>query len=411
MNAAAKPALTPTPDGNTARRSAIVFVTTSALSLRFYWGLDDLLCKRGFEVVYVSSSGAELEDARNRGYETSAVEMGREISPARDFIALWKMYRYLRRRKPDVVVAGTPKAGLIGVVAARLAGVPRVVFLLHGLRSETLTGWKRQMVSSLEKLAAGGAHDVLCVSPSLRNRAAALGIVPLSKSSVVGDGSANGVDAAGFSSAAAAEAAFELREKLGLQGRTVIGFVGRVVADKGIAELVSAFCRLYERDRNLRLLLVGGYETGDPVPEAVRRTIDTHPGILLQEFTEPIHPWYRLFDILVLPTYREGLPTVLLEAQAAGVPIVTTRVTGTVDAVVEGETALVVDARDADALGIAMDRLLRDPALRTRMGTAGQSFVRTRFSRELVTKNMAEYYERLSEPCRKPDSVGELSEA
>lgn len=378
-------------------RGKVLFMTTSALSLRFCEGIDDMLRAQGFDVGFLSGPGPELQRAAQRGFETHNIDLPREISPWRDVRALISILRTLRAARPNLLVAGTPKAGLLGALAARIARVPNIVLVLHGLRSETLTGFKGWVVSRLEWLAARAAHRVVCVSPSLRRRAISRGIVRHENSIVIGDGSANGIDLGSFKrSADLRHRASLLREELGLaSGNRVIGYVGRIVRDKGIAELVASFQQLYTDDRELRLLLVGGFEEGDPVPETIRRTIEEHPAILLQEFREPIQPWYQLLDVLVLPTYREGLPTVLLEAQAAGVPVVTTRVTGTVDAVMEGETALVVEARDSAALKEAIESLLRDPDRRRRMAEAGGRFVSTRFGRVTVASNMSSFYAEL----------------
>jgi glycosyltransferase involved in cell wall biosynthesis len=375
----------------------IVFLVTAAVTLRFLDGIKEALCARGYRVVLISARGALLQAAQDAGFETHAVDMVREISAVMDLRSLWQLVQLFRQLRPEVVVAGTPKAGLLGTLAARLTGVPRIVYQMHGLRSETLHGGRRWLVAIMERASAHFAHITLCVSHSLRDRARQLRILPAGEGEVLGKGSPNGIVIEEFAATAErGQRGRQLRQHLGWSPRDrVIGFVGRWVRDKGIEHLVAAFSNLSQQDNSLRLLLIGGYEEGDGLPPAVRAQIASHPAIAALDWADPIAPWYAAMDVFAFPTCREGLPTVLLEAQAAELPVVATRVTGVVDAVQEGKTAILVEQGEIPQLEEAIRRVLADDALAREMGRAGAEWVRTAFAREAVVANYVDFYDRL----------------
>jgi lipopolysaccharide/colanic/teichoic acid biosynthesis glycosyltransferase/glycosyltransferase involved in cell wall biosynthesis len=372
----------------------IAYVVTSDMAVKFFEGQSAFLAANGFEVHAICSSGSRLEALRQEGITPWVVPMEREISPARDLLSLWRLWRLFRRIQPDMVVASTPKAGLLGTVAALLAAVPHVQYFLHGLRLETTTGIKRWVLMGAEWIACHAAESVRCVSPSLLARTVALGLAPVARCMVIGNGSADGIAMERY--AAGSQAKFEakqVRRELHIPAEApVIGFVGRLTRDKGIRELYEAFTRLHGRYPHLRLLLVGDFETGDPVPSALRARIGADPAVIHTGFVDNVEHFYPAMDVMALPTYREGLPTVLLEAQYAGVPVVTTKATGAVDAIVDGQTGLRVPVGDARALASALDQLLGDAELRSRMGAAGRIWVEKNFHREDLWRELLAYY-------------------
>jgi glycosyltransferase involved in cell wall biosynthesis len=389
------------------KRQRLVIVFTSSGSVAFYFGLYKYLEGRGFDVSVISSEGPELEAASREGVSVFAVPMEREISPGRDLISLWRLWRLIRRISPDIIQVGTPKAGLLGGLAGLLAGVPHRVYTLHGLRLETTRGWKRILLTYTERFACYCAHRVRCVGPSLLKRALELKLVEPGKTTIIGPGTSGGIDVARFHSPnEAIRDALALRHNLGIPGDAlVVGFVGRVTRDKSIRELYLAFVSKKEKHPNMRLLLVGDFEAGDPVPEDIRRAIEDDQSVIRTAFISDVAPYYHLMDIFVLPTYREGLPGVPLEAQAAGVPVITTRATGAIDSVLDQQTGFLVPVGDTIALSAAIDRLLGDSSLRKRMGEAGRAWVASTFRREIVWAANAEAYEQLAsreedkQPC------------
>lgn len=354
------------------------------------------LREEGFEVYVASSPGGGLNRvAASDGVTAFAVPMEREIAPLRDVVSLWRLWRLMRRLRPDVCHVGTPKAGLLGGLAALLAGVQRRFYTLHGLRLETATGLRRAILTRAERISCRLAHRVICVSKSLAERAIELGLVEASKTRIVASGSANGVDVSRFDCTALRQAgARRVRRGLGLPAEaTVVGFVGRLSRDKGIAELIDAFQQLEDGFSGLRLLLVGCFETSDPVPAWVEASIRANPRIVHTGFVDDPSPLYQLMDVVVLPSYREGFPTVALEAAAAGKPIVATRVTGTQDAVVDGESGLLTPARDSFALAKAIGVLLEDRTRAARMGLAARRRVEREFPPERVWEGLLALYQ------------------
>jgi glycosyltransferase involved in cell wall biosynthesis len=368
------------------------------MSVGFFYGQVAYMVSNGWNVDVISSPGPELNAMRAEGARCWALPMEREIAPLKDIASLWRLWQLFRRTRPNLVVAGTPKAGLLGVLAARLTGVPQVVYTLHGLRLETALGLKRVLLTFSERIACRFAHRVHCVSPSLRARAIGLGLVRSDKAAVVGPGTCRGVDTDRFRpSPDAQQKASNLRRKLGIdKDALVIGFVGRFTRDKGILELYQAFTSVRERYANLRLLLVGDFEPGDPIAVDIRRAIESNRDLIRTGFVADVAPYYRLMDICVLPTYREGLPGVPLEAQSSGIPVITTQATGAIDSVLDGQTGFIVPVGDVKALCAAIDLLLGDPSLRKRMGEAGRVWVEAVFRQEIVWAAYARAYKEVS---------------
>lgn len=364
----------------------ILIAVTSPLSCNFYNGALGHLRSAGFEPTLLSAPGDHLgEVASAAGVANIAVPMEREIAPIQDVVSFCRLYRTIRRLRPTIVDASTPKAGLLTSVAAWLARVPCRVYTLRGLRLETATGLKRGLLWVSEWISCKCVHRVVCVSPSLRARAIGLKLVGDNKAIVLREGS-GGVDIRRFSPAGRESVETQsLREKLGIATNAlVIGFVGRLVRDKGIRELIEAFQRLNRKQPDLRLLLVGDFEQGDPVEPEIRRFIEASPAMIRPGFVPDTASYYGLMDVLALPTYREGFPGVPLEAQASGVPVVTTTATGAVDSVVDGETGFLVPVGDSSAVAGAIAKLLEDPQLRFRMGLAGRARMERDFRPETI---------------------------
>lgn len=375
-------------------RPRLLYLVTHPMTARYLLrGQLRHLAGRGFEVALAAAPGPDLDVAlEQEGVAGFEVPMAREIAPARDLAALARLGRVIARFRPHLVCAGTPKAGLLGMLAARRARVPARLYAVRGLRLETARGARRRLLATAERTAAACAHRVVCVSASLRRRYLELGLAPEAKTAVLGDGSSNGVDVERFRPRSSPDRpggdpeTLRLRRELGLpEGAPVVGFVGRLSRDKGIADLLEAFDGpVSARFGAARLLLLGDFEDGDPLPAAVRERLTSHPRVVRAGFVPDAAPYYGLFDLLAFPSYREGFPNAPLEAAASGLPVVGYAATGTVDAVADGATGALVPLGDAEALGAAMVRYLADPGLRRGHGTAGRERVERKFSRQRV---------------------------
>jgi len=395
-------------------RPRLVIAVNSAIAVGFLQGQLQYLRDRGFDVTAISPGGNRLDQmARIEGVRTIEVPMARQVSPLRDMVSLWRLWRIVRALRPTVTNVGTPKAGLLGGLAAWLNRVPCRFYTLRGLRFETTNGLKRRLLIYTERLACRFAHRVICVSKSVREMAMASGLTSWEKTVVFGCGGSNGVDASRFApTSERITRAAELRRELGIPpSAPVMGFVGRLTRDKGVPELVEAFMRLRDQFPDLRLLLLGRFECEDPLPVETRRRLETHPQVVLMEHqqrdgnppladqpredwpVEDTAPYYSLMDVFVLPSHREGLPNVILEAQAACKPVVAARATGIVDAVADEETGLLFPVGDMEALTGAVARLLSDKALARKLACAGHERVKREFRQEQIWEALYQEYQ------------------
>ncbi|KQV25456.1 glycosyltransferase family 4 protein [Yonghaparkia sp. Root332] len=351
----------------------VVLAVTSELTARtFYSEYPGYLVQRGWRVTLMSQDEGGLAAlARGLGADAAPIPIARNPSPARDLVALVSVWRTLRRLRPDVVVAATPKAGLLVSVAARLARVPNRVYQVWGLRLETSTGWRRTLMGVAERIAAASSTRVVAVSPSLADRVRELGIAR--DVTVLGSGSSHGVDLDRFTRT----------EPRARGGAFTVGFVGRLTADKGIATLAEAALKVAEFDPTIEFVLVGPAE--DTASEAaVRRAADAGASIRRLPYTADTRDVYEQFSLVCLPTLREGFPNVVLEAGAMGLPTITTTATGAVDSVVQGVTGLLVPPGDPSALADAICRLASDPALCEVMGANARARVESEYSQRRV---------------------------
>ncbi|MEO0321762.1 MAG: glycosyltransferase family 4 protein [Myxococcota bacterium] len=375
----------------------LVHVVTVPLTLGFLRRPIRAARSRGYEVAVVSSPGPRLWSfAAQEGVEARAVPMARAIAPLADLEALAQLRSALRDLRPDIVHAHTPKAGLLGMMAAASLRVPARLYHLRGLVSLTAAGPRRVLLESTERVACTLAHHVLCVGPSLRDLALEAKLTWPAHIEVLRGGSGQGVDVERFQPAsreqrAAARRAFGVPE-----GARVIAFVGRLVGDKGVRELTEAFASLAEARPDLHLLVAGAFEDRDPVPAAVRQRLEAHPRIHRLGHVDAPESLYAAADLVALPTYREGFPNVPLEAAAMGLPVVATQIPGCVDAVAEGVTGLLVPAKDTAALAVALARYLDDEALRRAHGEAGRARVCRDFRADDLAEAIVDVYDRFA---------------
>lgn len=383
--------------------SAVVYVVTHPMTARLLLqGQLRYMKQAGFDVTVISSAGPDLEVVREReNVPIITIPLQREISPLKDIIALIGLYRTLRKLKPDVVNAGTPKAGLLGMIAARLAGVPVRIYTLRGLRLQTKPGLLQKVLRLTEKIASSCATRVLCVSESLRQRYLDMKLAPTSKLAVLGKGSSNGLNLDRFPETVDRESTGKLRNELQIPADApVIGFVGRFTRDKGIAKLLEAFDYVVQKLPRARLLLVGDFEAGDPLSEQLVKRIGTDPRIVTTGYVGETAPYYRLMDVMAFPSYREGFPNAVLEAAACCVPVVGFRVTGVMDAVEDGVTGRLVDFGNVPQFAEALSELLDQTETRRVMGSAGRARVIRDFQQSAIWEAIRQEYDDQLRNCR-----------
>lgn len=345
------------------------------------------------EVILVAKDTGDLRSlAESEGVDYRDVDMHREISLIDDFKSLLKLIRLFRKERPDIVHANTPKGALLGLLAAKLTGVPKRVYNVNGLRFETTTGNFRRLLIAMEKLACACATKVIPQSNGVADvvRREHITKKPLN---VILNGSGNGVDIEYFNpdNSEIRAKASEIR-KNGLN----FVFVGRLVGDKGVNELVEAFNRLSQDSAEVFLHLVGPREEKlDPIAESTLKTIENNERIFEYGRQSDVRPFLAAADVFILPSYREGFPNVVLEAGAMGLPCIVSDVNGATDAVKDGVNGLIVPKRDCDALYNAMRQLTTDSPLLASMASVARDMVKKRFNRPDVWKATLEMYQSL----------------
>jgi glycosyltransferase involved in cell wall biosynthesis len=378
-------------------RPKVLHVLTSDISTRLVRGQLRYLRNKGYDVYLACSPGKELERfAKSEGIHAVPVDIQREISLFRDLTSLVRLYRVTRRIRPAICNYSTPKAGLIGSVAALLARVPFRVYTLRGLRWETASGLKRRILMLADAVASRSSHRIVCVSQNLRSAVIASRIARPQQTIVLADGSSNGVDHKRLAPTKERLArAKELRAQYGITSEApVIGFVGRFTKDKGIEELYEAHTALKQEFPAIRMVLVGDFEDGNPISGRVKAAIKNDRSIVLPGFLADPSEWYHVFDVLAFPSHREGFPNVVLEAHAAAKPVVGARATGTSDAILDGVTGLLVPVNDSVSLSKALASLLHSPAAGVKMGAAAQHRVVEKFGSERIWEALAQEYRR-----------------
>ena len=365
----------------------LVHITTVPKSLLFLRDQIAFMRAKGFEVQAITSPGDELTRfARELDLEIFPVDMPRRISPLEDLAALARMSALLRRLRPDIVHSHTPKGGLLGTISAALAGTPSRVYHMRGLPLMTATGKRRELLKWTERVSCALAHKTIAVSHSLREVALDEHLCRARKIEVLLGGSGQGVDAAHrFDPARWQDQRAARREQLGIpQDAVVVGFVGRLVRDKGIVELANAWNMIHAAHPGAHLLLIGDYEARDPVPDTTREQLKRAPRVHHIGWQNDVAPYYAAMDLVTLPSYREGFPNVPLEAASMELAVITTDVAGCRDAVQDGLTGKLIPAADARALASALTAYLKHPDQRLEHGLAGRQRALAQFDPQKI---------------------------
>jgi glycosyltransferase involved in cell wall biosynthesis len=353
-----------------------------------------------FELLAVSSPDKILEQVGVReGVRTESIAMTRAITPVKDIKALWKLYRLLKKEKPAIVHTHTPKAGLLGMMASRLAGVPIRMHTVAGLPLMENTGVKRKVLDFVERLTYSCATGVYPNSKHLAGFILQNKFCKAKKMKVLGNGSSNGINTRFFQPGEELDkTACELKKQFGLTDKDfVFVFVGRLVKDKGIEELVEAFSLLKAKHPHIKLLLVGPYEPErDPLAPATRKIIETDKSIIHAGFQQDIRPYLMISQALAFPSYREGFPNVPMQAGCFNLPSIVTDINGCNEIIVDGKNGLIIPAKKVPELQQAMERLLTNSALYLTLQTNARKMIVDRFEQKYLWELLLnEYHDQL----------------
>lgn len=354
-----------------------------------------------FEVTAISADEATLTIlGKENGYATHHIPMTRQITPWADFKALVKLYRYLKKEQPQIVHTHTPKAGIVGMLAAKLAGVPIRLHTVAGLPLMEAIGKKRWLLNKVEKFTYTCATKVYPNSKGLYDFIVASGFTTVDKLAVIADGSSNGIDTQHFN-----PTLFTSSENKALRARLAIAatdfvfiFVGRLVGDKGINELVAAFKHLRSTSvsRDCKLLLVGPFEHElDPLSPETLNTIENTDAIISVGYQQDVRPYFAISDALVFPSYREGFPNVVMQAGAMGLPAIVSDINGCNEIIRPNVNGLIVPSKDSDALQDAMLQFINDEVLFGSLTKQSRQLIVSRYEQQKVWEALLEMYQGL----------------
>lgn len=371
------------------QRKKIIRSSTVATSLEtFCKGLLKELSEK-YEVVAVSSPDDTLDlVGRREGVKTVGVPMERHIAPLSDLKSLWKMVGVMRRERPWMVHSMTPKAGLMSMIAGWLTGVPVRVHTYTGLVFPTATGLTQKILILTDRILCRCATHIIPEGQGVKRDLQRYRITrkPMR---VLANGNVRGIDLNHYDRTP--EVMAEAR-KIADPDKVTYVFVGRIVGDKGVNELVEAFTRLNAEHHDTRLILVGRQEAAlDPVSPATLGRIKSNPSILAVGEQKDVRPWLAASDIGVLSSYREGFPNSVIESGAMGLPSIVTDINGANEIIIPGENGLIVPPRDADALYRAMKLLYDDKPLRDRLASRSRDLSR-RYDQTIVRQALYDFY-------------------
>ncbi len=350
-----------------------------------------------FNVLAVSSPGPLLEEvAEHEGVQTTPVAMTRAITPVQDIKALWLLYRLFKKEKPVIVHSHTPKAGLLGMMAGKLAGVPIRLHTVAGLPLMETTGQKRKVLEWVERLTYRCATKVYPNSNNLAQFILQNKFCKKDKIKVLGNGSSNGIDTQFFQSTPELEATAQaLREKLQIkESDFVFVFIGRLVKDKGIEELVAAFSELKAKHPHAKLLLVGPYEPErDPISESVEKTISSDKDMVCVGFQQDVRPYLLISQALAFPSYREGFPNVPMQAGCFHLPAIVTNINGCNEIIEHEKNGLIIPVKDAAALQKAMETLLTNQSLYLHLKANARRLIVERYDQQQLWNLLLNEYQ------------------
>lgn len=378
------------------RSKRLIIGITSEGSVNLLLGQLDYFKSLGYQTFLLAPySERSANFCKNEGCEHLIINIERRISPLKDIKTLWQIIRIFKMVKPDILNLGTPKVSLLGMIAGAYLGVPKRIYTCRGFRFEHERGVKKNILILMERITTFFAHKVVCISNSVRDLGIFYRIFDENKSIVIKKGSSNGVNLDLFNyDNIAKEDILDLSNSHGLDNSFVFGFIGRIVDRKGINELISVFDDIYQKNKSLKLILVGPFEMEQIKNKNIPQEIESHPGIIYigRVMQQEVPKYIALLDVFVLPAWWEGFGNVLVQAAAMGIPVISTQGTGTIDAVSDNFNGILVPVKDKLALKEAMITLMVDNKLRMNYGSNGKVWAK-HFDRKLIWDEIHNIYQ------------------
>lgn len=347
----------------------------------------------GYDACLLTQHDEEsLNYCEREGCRPLNVMIERNMSPFKDLITLFSLIRLFRKERPDVVNLGTPKMSLLGLMAAWWCRVPNRIYTCRGFRYEHEHGLIRKILKTCEKICGRCAQKIICISPSVKALGLKDHLFKESKCVVINKGSSNGIDPTFYNrSKVNEEDRQKLIEELGFKDKFVYGFLGRIVDRKGLSELFEAFKRIYEEDKNCRLLIVGPAYDEQVSDKTLIPRMKEHEAVVLagKQLNAPLY--FSLMDAFVLPAWWEGFGNVLVQAADMEIPVISTTGTGTCDAVCDGFNGILIEPKNIDALYEVMKKIKEDKDLRDKLAKNGPIWGQN-FKSEIIWEGMDKLY-------------------
>ncbi|PTL98739.1 MAG: glycosyltransferase family 1 protein [Bacteroidetes bacterium] len=353
-----------------------------------------------FDVLAVSSGGGTFDDvAKHEGVKTQALTMSRTITPFKDLKSLFLLYKLFKKEKPFIVHTHTPKAGTLGMIAAKLAGVPHRLHTIAGLPLLITTGPKRLLLNIVEKITYACASKIYPNSFAMKDIIIKNKFTKESKLKVIEKGSTNGVDTSHFDPNLFDEASkIKLQNELAINKEdTVFVFIGRIVKDKGMNELMHTFAKLNLDYPNTKLLLVGPFEDHlNPLLPETYDLIKNHESIIHVGYQKDVRPYFAISDILAFPSYREGFPNVVMQAGSMGLVSIVTDINGCNEIIENGMNGLIIPPKNENALFEAMKYMINHPEERNNMANSSRSKIVKNYQQKIVWNALLNEYQNLN---------------
>lgn len=382
-------------------KQKLIRITTVPISLDKLLSGQMRFMSAYYDVIAVSAEKEHLEKIGiKENVKTFHLEMTRKITPVSDLKALLRLYLYLRKEKPAIVHSHTPKAGLIGMMAARLAGVPYRLHTVAGLPLLETVGFKRKLLDFVEKITYACATKIYPNSKGLADIILENNYCKKQKIKVIANGSSNGIDTDFFDpNLFTEEQKTVVRNELKIADSDfVFVFVGRLVKDKGLNEMVKAFEALQQKYNHAKLLLVGDYENDlDPLsPESVA-VINTNNAIISVGFQYDVRPYFAVSNALVFPSYREGFPNVVMQAGAMNLPSIVSDINGCNEIIEEGINGVIIPPKNSNAILDAMSSFMEDSHFYQQLQANSRIMITSRYDQQVVWKAILKEYTNLEQ--------------
>jgi glycosyltransferase involved in cell wall biosynthesis len=380
-------------------KKKLVRITTVPLSLDKILDGQLAFMNNHYEVIAVSSEKEYLiRCAKNEGVRFKHIEMTRKITPIKDFISLIKLISFLKKERPLIIHSHTPKAGILAMLASKITNIPIRLHTVAGLPLMEEKGSKKKLLELIEKLTYSFSTFVFTNSNGLYKYIIENNYVSKNKLKVIGNGSSNGVDINYFSpTSVSVKEKEKLKLSLGiLENDFTFVFVGRIVADKGINELINAFDTISFQNNAIKLLLVGEQESHlDPLNENTLKLISSNKNIIKTGFQKDIRPFLAVSDALVFPSYREGFPNVIMQAGAMELPVIATNINGCNEIIVNEKNGVLIELKNNGAIVKAMVRLIEDEAFYKNLKSNARSMIVSRFERKVICEKILYEYKEM----------------